>query len=115
MNMICTPKASSSVPGTARRVLVAEEEEEEERRAIGWLRSAEVLHSVSSKAEEQITRGLCAPQVTAASQNKPRDQWFALPGAARQGQRCSGYSQAASEGVRGTPTPVTEALLPKQD
>jgi hypothetical protein len=29
---------------------------------------------VSSKADEQMTLGLSAPQVTAASQNKPRDQ-----------------------------------------
>lgn len=40
----------------------------------GWLISTEVLHSGSSRAEEQITLGLSTPQVIAASQNKPRDQ-----------------------------------------
>lgn len=48
--------------------------EEEERRENRWLISTEVLHSGSSRAEEQITLGLSVPQVIAASQNKPRDQ-----------------------------------------
>lgn len=81
---------------------------------IGWFTSTKVLRSGSSRAEEQITLGLSAPQLIAASQNKARDQKIPASGF-RAGPTMLCSSQAASGRVRGTPTPVTEALLPKQE
>lgn len=99
VNRCCILNASSSVPGPARRVVMAEKGE----RVNGWLRSAEVLTILGAfKTEEQVTLGLCAPQGTAASQNKPTDQkipaidcmaglmvlWL-FPSCPRESERCT--------------------------